>query len=377
MSNSIWIIDERRLWPPKLRPTRPFGVTAIEVMRSCPLRACFEESPGYERRMVFSGRIGTAFHKTVEDLNRLPLPSSTSDASSLAKTLFARHLAEQERIADQRPRERFLPRDDARINRALEATMGEAQRTAGRGSPPATLRSLGHPPSTGSEIPVTTKDLFIRGRVDRAEKIAGGTRIIDYKSALRPDLPERYERQLLLYGYMWHDTFGEWPQDAYVVYPLLATWHRVEIPPVRCQAAVDESRQLVEAVERTSRISALGQPGDVCKVCDFRPWCKTFWAFQGESSGRDVGLQSAYWGFEGQLEEIRRSADHFLLKIAWGRRVVTVMAECERFSHLDRAKPGWIVRALEWRLQGLRNSPRALSTPTSELFLVPSASSTL
>jgi hypothetical protein len=156
-------------------------------------------------------------------------------------------------------------------------------------------------------------------------------------------------------------------------YILPATWHRGDSPAPSGQHMM--SRQLSkESSER--RISALGRQAMSAKSAT-SALVKAFWTCQGGSSEGDVGLQSAYWGFEGTLREIWRSGDYYALKVVWGRRIVTLSAECERFSHLDSAKPGWIVRALEWRLQGLRNSPRALFTPTSELFLVSSASSTL
>src|SRR5260370_40521047 len=44
-----WSINEDATWPPRGRPLPPFGPTALEVMRSCPLRSCFEGSTGYER----------------------------------------------------------------------------------------------------------------------------------------------------------------------------------------------------------------------------------------------------------------------------------------------------------------------------------------
>lgn len=64
-----WTIIERQSWPPSSRPQPPFGPTTVEIVRSCPLRGCFEASSGYERRQDFSARIGAAFHRTIQYAN--------------------------------------------------------------------------------------------------------------------------------------------------------------------------------------------------------------------------------------------------------------------------------------------------------------------
>lgn len=72
MSDFDWHVDEAASWPPRGRPEAPHGPTGLEVLRSCALRRCFESSKGYERRMGFDGRIGTAFHRTLEWLSQRP-----------------------------------------------------------------------------------------------------------------------------------------------------------------------------------------------------------------------------------------------------------------------------------------------------------------
>lgn len=70
----------------------------------------------------------------------------------------------------------------------------------------------------------------------------GACRLIDYKSALRADLPERYERQLQLYALLWHETFGEWPAEAYIVYPFTGATHKVAVDPAICLQVGHEAR---------------------------------------------------------------------------------------------------------------------------------------
>src|SRR5690348_3322452 len=108
-----WIVDEAVAWPPRGRRKAPFGPTEVEVIRSCPLRSCFESSAGYERRQGFAARVGTAFHRTLQSLDQEPPadlgPSAVADE---ARRRFDAELAKQAAQADARPRERGLPREE-------------------------------------------------------------------------------------------------------------------------------------------------------------------------------------------------------------------------------------------------------------------------
>src|SRR5579884_689414 len=124
-----WRIDSSRDWPPRGRPQAPFGPTIIDILRSCPLRACFEYSKGYERRMAYAGRVGTAFHKTLQSLTEQPIASEQpSEVIDEAYRRFRHELAIQEAQKSRRPREQRLPRHEDRIHRALESAATEALR---------------------------------------------------------------------------------------------------------------------------------------------------------------------------------------------------------------------------------------------------------
>src|SRR5207245_5848574 len=118
-----------------------------------------------------------------------------------------------------------------------------------------------------------------------------GARIIDYKSALRFDLPERYERQVQLYALMWHDTRGEWAAEAQVVYPLVPFVHNVVIDEATCRKVALESAELVDALHVSPAMESLASPGDVCQVCEFRPWCKPFWGWQAAEPSHSNALE--------------------------------------------------------------------------------------
>src|SRR5260221_9167351 len=215
-----WSLDEDAAWPPSGRPLPPFGPTALEVMRSCPLRACFEASTGYERRIGYAARVGTALHRTLQSLAEHP-PVGESDAEKVeeARLRLLKELEIQEEERAKRPRERGLPRDETRVSLAIEKVMEEAlhliqvDRAALPETSPGATR-IPHPFNREDgepnmrvepmllvevEVPVKSLDGLLYGRIDQVEHSPEGVHLLDYKSALRADLPERYERQLQLY----------------------------------------------------------------------------------------------------------------------------------------------------------------------------------
>jgi hypothetical protein len=206
--------------------------------------------------------------------------------------------------------------------------------------------------------------------VDRAEHTDSGTRLVDYKSALRDDLPERYERQMQLYAVMWHDTRGEWPVAAEVIYPFTSSSHLVNVSTAVCDTVAAEARQLIEQVQRSRRMDQLATPGDVCKACEFRPWCNPFWQRQAEQPLYMHALTEATEGLEGMAETIEQVNGQWRLYIRWRGNLVRVVAPLERFPQLEQAHPGTRIKALEMRLQGNPYQPQAVVTDYSELFVL-------
>ena len=382
-----WLIDESKTWPPFGRPKAPFGPTDLEVLRSCSLRRCFEVSGSYERRIGFAARIGTAFHRTLESLFQTPPQASEiAEVAEEAKRRFAQELQKQEDEKAKRPREQWLPMDEARIQRALETLIVEAQRIVreagkddyderpvsqeflrleGQESPDHLIEG-----QIETEVLVKSEDGLLHGRVDYAEHLSEGVRLLDYKSALRTDLPERYGRQLQLYALLWHETRGEWPSKALVVYPFTGLTYSISVDPMTCTSVGDESRRLIAHIQSVRQAERLATPGDVCKVCEFRPWCKPFWQWQAQENSHTVALERAYLGFEGTIERIEVVNEHWRISIHWRDCTVRIAAPVDRFTQLHQAYVGMRVRALEARLRGLRYQPQALVTEMSELFLL-------
>jgi hypothetical protein len=339
---------------------------------------CFERSQGYEPRLSFDARIGIAFHRTLEALNSFPSePPSGPELSDWVRGRFASELRAQEEEAGERPRERNLPRSPARIDAAMEALLSAAHRLARRGkahvgrpegAPPATT-----PPDNGEvevEVPVTSRDGLLRGRVDRVEHSPEGTCIIDFKSALRDDLPARYERQVQLYAALWKDTRGNWPVAGEVVYPLAATTHSVPLAPEVCEATLREAVDLLQHVQREQRAEHLARPGEVCQVCSYRPWCAPFWRSQAAEVAPAHALMRARIGLEGEISSLEWKDQFVRATIEWGRNRVELRAPAERFPQLRAATRGSCVRLLDADLQGVWYQPRARVSGWTELYLV-------
>lgn len=383
-----WTIDQDATWPPLgLRPP-PYGATTLEVMRSCPVRTFFDSSKGYERRMGYAARVGTAYHLALESLaNDPPYPSTGGEIAEEARRRFYVELDKQDALAGRRPRERGLPKDEARINRALEAIVVEAQQLAHfagpapqaysslpaeQPSPPTAVEPESAPGLFQVEVEqeVRSKDGLFYGRIDRVEHHPDGIRLIDTKTALRDDVPERYERQLQLYAYLWHETRGQWPVEAILVYPFTATRHVVQIDPAVCLRVAEEYRELITHIQEERNTGRLATPGVVCQVCEFRPWCKPFWNWQSSEKTYSTALDHAYYGFEAEISTLETINRHWKIILNWRGYAVKVIAPIERFPQLKQAAPGMRLRCLEMRLHGNQFAPTAQVTEYSELYLL-------
>lgn len=364
-------------WPPPGRPTPPFGPTAVEIIRSCPLRSCFDASPGYERRMGVAARIGSAFHCVLQSLNQQPIQASETQAiAAEARQRFDQEIRKQKAEAALHSREALLHSDFGRTDQAVEAIVAEAVRiqSLNKHNRPTHFgffkKSTSSNPPVEVEVPVQSNNGLFKGRVDRAERTSKGITLLDYKSAMRVDLPGRYERQLQLYALMWKDTRGEWPIQAQVFYPLKGVFHEVDVDPQICKTIAKESSELIAKLEYPLPAAQFALPGAICKVCEYRPWCQPFWVFQASNQNHMEALQAAALGFEGAIYSLSLSNNYWRLQVTWRNANVKLITPEERLPHLHNAQAGMRVRVLDTRLHGLMYQPTAEVTEFSEVFLV-------
>jgi CRISPR/Cas system-associated exonuclease Cas4 (RecB family) len=385
-----YTLNDNKSWPPLMRPKPPFGPMAIEVMRSCLLRSCFEASPNYERRTGVAARVGTALHRTLQSLNQQSIVAGTTEQlAAETRRRFLAEIREQQGQLASRPREQTLVWDHVRTNHALEAVISEAIRTQPLGissSSAPYLQTTVHSrtqheydsySSASSqnapvevEVLIRSKSGLFQGRIDRVEKTTDGIHLVDYKSAFRDDLPEHYTRQLQLYAFMWFETRGEWPIEAFVFYPMRGSFHNVSVEESICRQVAAESIGLIEKVTKKVRPTELASPGDVCKICEFRAWCHPFWALQRSEEKQLRACDKANIGFEGRVQTIKLENHYWYLNIDWHNALVKLIAPQERFLHLVNVRPGQHLRILDTTLKGQLFQPTAHVTDQSEIFIV-------
>lgn len=306
-------------------------------------------------------------HAALESLVSDPIATTgIADIAAQARRRFDVLLGAQMEAAQTRAREREQPFDSSRVEAAAEAVVAEAIRISRLGLAP-TLPTVSTT-SVEVEVPVRSRDGLFEGVVDRAERDSGGVHLVDYKSATRDDLPDRYRRQIQLYAYLWHETRDEWPTSGRVVYSALGTTHPVDVEPAQCLAVAQEARRLLEPIEAMDGDPA-GQPGDVCTVCEYRPWCGPFWQWVRAGSVVER-LDRGGLGIEATIKTAHVDSSRIEVSMDWGGTVLSVALDEDRFAHARSLRPGDSVRLLDVRLRGLRSRPTLFLTPFTELFVV-------
>lgn len=389
-----WRIDAG-LGPPRDLPRAPLSMTALEMARSCPLRLVFERTARgdarYVRRQAFLGRMGTAFHRSLDRLAQAGYTGAhaTPDSLQTIRQVWEEEIAMQRQEAAASPRDAGRPEPEDRIAagpagilatlRLMPAThlpgpvpplppLG--QRTQVPAPPQQYPVPLAHGWQTVTEHPVRSADGLLAGVIDRAERLGTGIRLTDVKSSNRPDVPDRYRRQLQLYAAMWNDTYPQKVTEAVLSYPLLGVQHPVSLKRRDVEATVSQSREIARRVTTpTEDPATLAQPGATCRVCCWRPWCRPFqeWT-QADGDAVETQRRSAA-GWVGTVQRRADQADTQVLKIAWGRgQTATLIVPPGLLRHLQGAGPGDRLLMLDTSLGGQVKHARAIATGESEVF---------
>lgn len=385
-----WTVDPARDWPPQSTLALPCSLTRVEIARSCALRVRFEDArvdaqddtpsasldastrppkerakkhSRYEPLLSFDARIGTAMHLTIERL------SATLPVNNLLEQItlvFQEELEKQRLLAQTKPRERGRPETQARIDAAPGAILYTLQQLQ-----PLLQAEESAGDDRLVEQEVTSKDNMFRGRVDQAVRTADHLRLTDFKSSMKNEVPDRYARQLQMYTEMWKDTFDERPDSAWLVYPLTGREFRIDIQPETTQATMLTSRQAILPLLDGRPATDLANPGEVCKVCAFRPWCEPFWHWTAaDGQITEAQLRSVY-GFQGRVLKSVRQQANLILQVAWHPlSVATLILPALQFPHLEHLPDQTRVRVLNARLQGQLRSPRAVASGWTEVFLL-------
>ena len=363
-------------WPPVAEVKPPYSLTRVEVARSCPLRVVFEVSRKYEPLTSFDARIGTAMHETLEHFARHPLSSDDPALLSKVGDQFQARLQAQRQEAQARPRERLLPENQERIDAALQAVLravkaGEVAAAHGGRSSKENERVVVEDGRTiWVERQVKSKDGQFLGRVDQAIKDEGSLTVYDFKSSMHATAQERYTRQVQMYTEMWEATTGERPTRGVLVYPMLGKEFPVDISPQATRETLKSSYQAVQVFNGQPSPESLARPGDVCKICSFKPWCQPFWNWVTEGSLPTCQERSAF-GFQGEVKETGRHKEYLMLKVQWHPRSVGILLiPWGLLAHAQALQPGQTIRVTGCRMVGQVTSPRAMWQSGAELFVV-------
>jgi RecB family exonuclease len=311
--------------------------TRFASMRNCALRevwaanrapALLPSSP--------AARLGTVIHRLLEEAGQATFRQGDSDA-------IDRRWEELVELAEQAMQSTWLERHivplrtsvsdfEVRHIQARERAL-ELAETASHGQKPQAQVANSELPH-GCEIPVSTRDGRIRGRID-AIVLSGNEAVIrDYKSGAifeasakhAPILKEAYETQLRMYAALYAQTCGRWPARLEVV-PIFGPPQPVDLDEATCTALIDRARAALDDVNRAISMSGSGRelqqqlatPGaETCSHCTYRPACSSYQAI----SERQPPWPNDLWG---RLDAITHLADGRLLMAIWcGEQVIRV-----------------------------------------------------
>lgn len=363
-----------------ISPTRFIGI------EQCALREMWSAA-GAPHLLPSSpvARVGTVIHHLLEEAGRGSFASG--DARAVDRRWRELIAGAERKMADGWLERHFVPlsrsvrdfevrRIQAR-ERALKLSVAMSaarERVAAGGEAQLPLH--------GCEVPVSTPDQRVRGRIDEVALGKQGPIIRDYKSGTIFEhasgnehvLKAAYETQVRMYAALYAATSGRWPARLELV-PILGAPETVTFDPDDCSALVEAAREALGAVNEA--ISAAGSPEavqerlasphpDVCTHCVFRPWCRPYRAASVAAGG--------HWPHDvcGRLKNIvTLAAGRVIIEIGRGDGVIRIRVVGSALRHpaLDTLQPGDVVAVYNTRPTG---SPTMLAeSPFTVVYKVP------
>jgi hypothetical protein len=313
---------------------------------------------------VPSAALGTAFHEALEHLPQLIAQEqlvSAVDRRVRAVAYFRAAVQREHARALSRSRERKLPwRDDVIQEMAIQIGIA-AGNMSGTPAPAATISSSGlsapdtpptQQPTAVRETTLISRDGTVVGRPDRVELTVAGPIVIDYKTGKldNPDRIASYRRQCLLYAWLWHETYCEWPIEFRLVHQTSGVTHSEAIDPMEAQALGEAACALAAQLAIPTSPAAQASTGPHCTLCAYRPWCEPFWETAAVPyHPSDSGHRAARWTFAAALAAPSdcRGNDILLSLILNDHTRVTLEAPQTLFLHLSNLPSGTRVRILD------------------------------
>ncbi len=290
---------------PNVLPLESISPTRYVGLRQCALREVWGTARASQLLPSFpAARVGTVIHHLLEDAGSGAfLPGDTPAVDRRWQELIG---AMEERMRASWLERRFVPLSQSVADfevrwiqareRALELA-DTATSTPGR----PTASSDGSVPLHGCEVPVSTPDGRVQGRIDAIVLRNDGPVVRDYKSGAifepgdkKHTLKEAYQIQLRMYAALYAVTTGRWPARLEIV-PILGNPEEVEFDAESCDSLVEAAREELDAVNGVITGSQspeivqerLAKPGpETCTYCTFRPGCLPYQAASAAGSGQ-------------------------------------------------------------------------------------------
>jgi len=368
--DGVWLIDRRRMWPPRGRIPLPISPSIYETCRLCMLQATFDASSGCMRRSSTSARLGAAFHETLGRMDRIAHAASPREARAEAVAAFRSAVAQQQERAEQNPRERGSLWPEAQMQRMEIALAQVAGRRAAQHPHAAPVP----PPADHGPTAVekTLRAGAIVGRPDRVERTATGAVIVEYKTgALDGVLLARYRRQCLAYAWLWHATTDEWPIAYHLINPVGGTEVRIPVEPTEARAVVEDMERIVGILSASIAPDQQASPGPHCQHCQYRPWCAPFWAALTRHGAAPIG-EGVYRRLSLQVRVTTNRGERagkLFMEVQTRGGPATVEADAMRFPHLRTVEPGVDLRLIDARWPSTESAWFALDD-RSEAFVL-------
>ena len=162
---------------------------------------------------------------------------------------------------------------------------------------------------------LSSENWKLSGQIDAIITTEHGTIIRDYKTGKVYEdseegevLKNSYKNQLMLYAFLYKQERNEWPIKLEIV---TSQGEVIDIPYEKsdcenlAQNSLTKLKNLAEKIESLqedpSRIMELGNPGDTCTWCQYRPSCPAYKDFRKKNAYPEGTNRFDLWGtFNGQ-----------------------------------------------------------------------------
>ena len=233
----------------------------------------------------------------------------------------------------------------------------------------------------GYEICVSSKDGFVKGRIDAVTIDDGALTISDYKTGaiLLEDagvtqIKPEYEAQLKLYAAVYHGTYGRWPDRLLLLnlqgkdFEVAFTREECDLLLARAKEMFEKTNILIQVALQNGNTGSLANPSPaVCRFCAFRPGCKSY--CEARQTQPDAEWPHDVWG---KIETKTVSSIGLWAaclsgcSVAGEKAVIRRLSGGSRHPHFQEASQGSAIAAFGLRKEG--GSETYAESPTTVVY---------